>query len=95
MPMKSFFILVVLVMIVAVLFIEIAGMPGEIARRRGHPQAKAIGMLGWIGLPLGIAPWLVALIWSNLDPLNLNLTRDLELENQSSEQSDDDTAAAS
>ena len=95
MPMKSFFILVVLVMIVAVLFIEIAGMPGEIARRRGHPQAKAIGMLGWIGLPLGIAPWLVALIWSNLDPLDLNLTTDLDLENQASEQSDDDTATAS
>ena len=98
MPFKSFLILVVLVMVAAVLFIAFASMPGEIARRRRHPQAKAINLLGWIGLPLGILPWLIALIWSNLDPLTL--TRDLEANNQSSgekssEKSDDDTAAAS
>ena len=88
MPMKSFWILVVVVMIAAVLFIELAGMPGEIARRRGHPQAKAIGLLGWIGLPMGVAPWLIALIWSNMNPLAL--TRDLDANDQSGVTSDDD-----
>ena len=93
MPLKSFFILVAMIMIAAVLFIQLAGMPGENARRRGHPQAKAIQTLGWLGLPLGVVPWLIALVWSNLDPLNF--TRDLESDNQSSTEPDDDTAAAS
>jgi hypothetical protein len=92
MPLKSFFIIVVLAMIVAVLFIELAGMPGEIAARRGHPQAKAINLLGWIGLPLGMVPWLVALIWSNLNPLTI--TTDLDAEVQSNVGCEDDTSAA-
>ena len=92
MPMKSFWILIVVVMIVAVLFVELAGIPGVVARRRGHPQAKAINLLGWIGLPMGVAPWLAALLWSNLDPLTL--TRDLDANNQSSATSDDDNQAS-
>jgi hypothetical protein len=86
--MKSFWILIVVVMIVAVLFVELAGIPGVSARRRGHPQAKAIGLLGWIGLPMGVAPWLVALLWSNMNPLAL--TRDLDANDQSGATSDDD-----
>jgi hypothetical protein len=66
MPLQSFFIIVLLLMVVAVLYVELAGMPGEIARERGHPEAKAINLLGWLGLPLGFAPWLIALIWANL-----------------------------
>jgi hypothetical protein len=92
MPLKSFFIIVVLAMIVAVLFIELAGVPGEVAARRAHPQAKAINLLGWIGLPLGIVPWMIALIWSNLDPLNL--VTDLDAEVKSNGGSEDDTSAA-
>jgi hypothetical protein len=92
MPLKSFFIIVVLAMIAAVLFIELAGVPGEVAARRAHPQAKAINLLGWIGLPLGIVPWMIALIWSNLDPLTI--TTDLDVEAQSSVESEDDTSAA-
>ena len=38
--------------------------PGKIARERNHPQAEAINVLGWIGLLLGVAPWLVALVWA-------------------------------
>ena len=88
MPMKSFWILIVVVMIVAVLFVELAGIPGVVARRRGQPQAKAINLLGWIGLPMGVAPWLVALIWSNMN--QLALTRDLDANDQSGATSDDD-----
>ena len=88
MPMKSFWILIVVVMIVAVWFVGLAGIPGVVARRRGHPQAKAIGLLGWIGLPMGVAPWLIALIWSNMNPLAL--TRDLDANDQSGVTSDDD-----
>ncbi len=39
-------------------------MPGNIARKRGHPQADAINVLGWIGvITLGLA-WPIALVWA-------------------------------
>ena len=39
-------------------------MPGRIAAGRGHPQADAIRVLGWIGvITLGLA-WPFALVWA-------------------------------
>ncbi len=67
--MTSFVILVVLLMIAAVIYIELASMPGKTAREREHPQADAISLLGWIGLLLGIAPWLFAMVWARTQPL--------------------------
>ena len=69
MPMSSFVILVVLITIAAVIYIELASMPGKTARERGHPHADAISLLGWIGLLLGVAPWLVAMLWARTQPL--------------------------
>ncbi len=68
MPMSSFVILVVIVTIAAVIYIELASMPGKTARERGHPHADAISLLGWIGLLLGVAPWLVAMLWVFMFP---------------------------
>lgn len=84
MPMKSFVVLVVLLSVAAVLFVQLASMPGTEAERRGHPQAKAINTLGWIGLPIGIVPWLVALIWSQLDPITFTRDIDTPEENEGS-----------
>ena len=69
MPMSSFVILVVIITIAAVIYIELASMPGKTARERGHPHADAISLLGWIGLLLGVAPWLVAMLWARTQPL--------------------------
>ncbi|GAB5405878.1 MAG: DUF3302 domain-containing protein [Aureliella sp.] len=41
----------------------LAALPGEIARRRNHPQASAVNICGWLGLPTGIV-WVVAMGWS-------------------------------
>ncbi len=68
MPMSSFVILVVIITIAAVIYIELASMPGKTARERGHPHADAISLLGWIGLLLGVAPWLVAMLWARTQP---------------------------
>jgi hypothetical protein len=49
------------------LAIYLAYIPGEIARKRGHQSAKAIGICGGLGLliwPL----WIVALIWAYTGP---------------------------
>jgi hypothetical protein len=66
MSMVGFAILVSLVLLLLWLYTVIAKMPGETARERNHPQAEAISVLGWIGLLLGVAPWLVALVWAHM-----------------------------
>jgi len=44
-------------------------VPGNLAQRRGHPQADAIRALGWIGIiTLGPA-WLAALVWAYTKPI--------------------------
>ena len=43
-------------------------MPGDIARKRNHPQSDAISALGWIGLiTLGVG-WFIAMVWAYYKP---------------------------
>jgi hypothetical protein len=65
----GFAILVLLVLIVIWIFVKLAALPGQTATERGHPQAEAINVLGWVGLLLGVAPWLVALVWAYTKPV--------------------------
>ena len=65
MSIIGFAILVSLVLLLIWLYTVLARMPGETARERNHPQADAINVLGWVGLILGVAPWLVALVWAH------------------------------
>jgi hypothetical protein len=54
----------VLIGFVIWLVIKLGPLPGNIAASRGHPQADAINVLGWIGIiTLGLA-WPIALIWA-------------------------------
>jgi hypothetical protein len=64
MSFVGFAILVVLVLLLIWIFVTLAALPGKTATERGHPQAEAINVLGWVGLLLGGAPWLVALVWA-------------------------------
>ncbi len=41
----------------------LAALPGRIARARNHPQAVAVSICGWLGLPTGVL-WVAALAWS-------------------------------
>ena len=66
------FALVILVVLAACIvggLVLLGMMPGRIARKRGHPQADAIGVCGWWGLlTLGILlP--VAYIWAYTAPV--------------------------
>ncbi len=67
----GFLILVVLVVIAVVVFLGLAAIPGAKARERGHPQAEAINVLGWFGLPMGGVPWVIALVWAYTRPAPL------------------------
>lgn len=69
MTIIGFAILVLLALLFIWIYVTLAAMPGQKATERGHPQAEAINLLGWIGLLLGVAPWLVALVWAHMKPV--------------------------
>ena len=71
MSFVGFAILVLLVLLVVWIYAKLAALPGNTATARGHPQAEAINVLGWIGLLLGVAPWLVALVWAYMKPVSM------------------------
>jgi len=54
-------------------------MPGNIAKKRGHPQTEAIQALGWIGIiTLGLS-WFIAIVWAYTNPIGRSST-DLALD---------------
>ncbi len=62
----------VLLAVVIWLVVLLGAMPGKIAKDRGHPQADAIKVLGWIGvITLGLA-WPFALVWAYIRSVEPN-----------------------
>jgi len=57
----------VLLVILVALVLLTGCVPGYIAWRRGHPNAKAINLCGWIGLIVWPC-WIVAIIWAYTGP---------------------------
>ena len=54
----------VLIAFVILMVVKLGPLPGNIARKRGHPQADAINVLGWIGVATFGLAWPLALIWA-------------------------------
>jgi hypothetical protein len=46
---------------------KLGSLPGTIARSRGHPQADAINICGWMGI-ITIVLWPIAMVWAHLVP---------------------------
>jgi uncharacterized BrkB/YihY/UPF0761 family membrane protein len=63
----AWIVLVILLAAIVTVFCIMGSLPGHIARNRGHPQAKAVTVAGWITLIFGFALWPVALIWAYVD----------------------------
>jgi len=63
-----FALIILLTLVVSILGIVVllAMLPGKIAARRGHPQAEAIRIAGWLGILTGVV-WILALIWAYTD----------------------------
>jgi hypothetical protein len=75
------FALLVIALLIAVviwLVVLLGSMPGNIARKRNHPQAEAITALGWIGIITMGASWLVAIAWAYYIPSGNEQSPDLE-----------------
>src|SRR5262245_40854711 len=51
-----------------IIVVTLGSLPGKIAHRRGHPQAAAIAVAGWLGLATMGILWPIALIWAFLKP---------------------------
>ena len=61
-------VMAILIALVIWLVVLLGSMPGEIARKRGHPQVDAIKALGWIGIiTLGVS-WFIAFVWAYTIP---------------------------
>ena len=48
---------------VVVILLWIAGLPGQIAIARKHPDAEAVKIMGYTGF-LAVVPWIQAFIWA-------------------------------
>jgi len=53
--------------LVAFVIYKLGSLPGSIARSRGHPQADAINICGWMGI-ITIVLWPLAMVWAHLVP---------------------------
>ena len=61
-------VIAILLALVIWLVVLLGNMPGDIARKRQHPQAEAISALGWIGLITMGVGWFVAIVWAYYKP---------------------------
>jgi Protein of unknown function (DUF3302) len=62
----AFVVFGVLLVAVVVIVVTLGSLPGQIAHERGHPQAAAITVAGWLGVVTGGFLWPLALIWAFL-----------------------------
>lgn len=65
------FALIVIALLIGVviwLVVLLGNMPGDIARKRSHPQAEAISALGWIGIITMGLGWFIAIVWAYYKP---------------------------
>ncbi len=64
----AFAVLGVLLLTAVVVVVLLGSLPGWVARKRGHPQAAAVNVAGWLGLATAGVLWPLALIWAFWTP---------------------------
>jgi len=65
----AFAVFAILLVAVVVIVVSLGSLPGQIAHKRGHPQAAAVAVAGWLGLVTGGILWPLAFIWAFLKPV--------------------------
>jgi hypothetical protein len=76
----TFVVLIVLTGAGLVAAVFVGSLPGKIAADRGHPQADAIRVAGWLGLVTMGLFFPIALIWAYTRPSGANEIADLRQE---------------
>jgi len=67
----AFVVFAVILLVAVVVVVRLGKLPGQLARKWGHPQASAINVAGWLGVATGGLIWPVALIWAFMVPRGL------------------------
>ena len=65
----AWLVFIVIILAAAYVFVALAQLPGKTAKKRGHPQADAINVAGWIGLFTAGVVWVIAIIWAFMKPI--------------------------
>lgn len=64
----AFVVFAVILFVVVVIIVSLGKLPGQLARKWGHPQAAAVNVAGWLGVATGGLIWPLALIWAFMVP---------------------------
>ncbi|MBE9549726.1 MAG: DUF3302 domain-containing protein [Proteobacteria bacterium] len=67
------------------LVVFLGNMPGNIARKRNHPQVQAITALSWIGLITMGLGWFIAVVWAYYKPAASDSELQQQVENLESQ----------
>jgi hypothetical protein len=70
----AFVVFGVLIAVAVIIIVTLGQLPGQLARKWGHPQAAAINVASWVGLATGGLLWPLALIWAFMNPLRSGST---------------------
>jgi len=64
----AFLVFAILIAVAVVIIVKLGQLPGQLARKWGHPQAAAINAASWIGIATGGLIWPLAFIWAFMVP---------------------------
>ncbi len=68
----AWFVFITIIVSAVVVVVALAQLPGKTAAARGHPQAEAINVAGWLGMLLTVGVvWIFAMVWAYTLPLAL------------------------
>jgi len=64
----AFLVFAILIAVAVIVIVKLGQLPGQLARKWGHPQASAINAASWIGIATGGLLWPLAFIWAFTAP---------------------------
>ncbi len=74
----AFVVFGVLLVMAVIIVVSLGQLPGQIAQKRGHPQAAAINVASWLGVATFGLLWPLALIWAFLTPFSAKSKQELQ-----------------
>jgi Protein of unknown function (DUF3302) len=65
----AFVVFAVLILVGVIIVVTLGKLPGQLAQKWNHPQARAINAMSWIGIATGGLLWPIAFIWAFTTPV--------------------------
>jgi hypothetical protein len=70
----AFVVFAVLIFVGVIIVVSLGKLPGQLAQKWNHPQARAINAMSWVGIATGGLLWPVAFIWAFTTPFGTKST---------------------